>query len=126
MNGPEGAPGLGTQGLEAPPPLPLAPGREAAPSAPRMPEVPPARRGSWLLRLGVLVFLLLAGAMAFGGWQHYSRHLQVMATAEHQANFVPGVRVEAVTQQRRPVAVSLRRRRSPSRPRSMPGPAAMC
>jgi len=30
-----------------------------------------------------------------------------MATAEHQANFVPGVRVEAVTQRREPVQVSL-------------------
>jgi len=104
VNGPDGLPGL-----EAPP-LPLAPGREGAPSAPRGPEMPqtrPARSGSLLRRLGILVFLLLAGALAFGGWQHYSRHLQVMAMAEHQANFVPGVRVEAVTQRREPVQVSL-------------------
>jgi RND family efflux transporter MFP subunit len=95
VNGPDGSPSL-----EAP--RPAAPGRERA-----SPGARPARRGSWLRRLGVVAFLLLAAALAFGAWQHYSRHLQVTATAVEQAGFVPSVRVEAVTQRREPLQVSL-------------------
>jgi RND family efflux transporter MFP subunit len=81
--------------LKAPPPQPLlpAPDRDTA----EWPSVESARRrrsGRRLLGFGVL--LLFAAALALGVWRHYEQHRQVMDTAEQQANFVPGVRVEAV------------------------------
>jgi RND family efflux transporter MFP subunit len=50
--------------------------------------------GRWLLGLGAL--LLLVGALAFGVWRHYTRHLEVTAIAEQHHDFVPSVRVAAV------------------------------
>jgi RND family efflux transporter MFP subunit len=50
--------------------------------------------GRWLLGLGAL--LLLVGALAFGVWRHYTRHLEVTAIAERHHDFVPSVRVAAV------------------------------
>ena len=50
--------------------------------------------GRWLLGLGAL--LLLFGALAFGVWRHYTRHLEVTAIAEQHHDFVPSVRVAAV------------------------------
>jgi RND family efflux transporter MFP subunit len=50
--------------------------------------------GRRLLGLGAI--LLLFGALAFGVWRHYTRHLDVIAIAEQHRNFVPSVRVAAV------------------------------
>jgi RND family efflux transporter MFP subunit len=50
--------------------------------------------GRRLLGLGAL--LLLFGALAFGVWRHYGRHLEVTAIAEQHHDFVPSVRVAAV------------------------------
>jgi RND family efflux transporter MFP subunit len=62
-------------------------------------------RGSRLFAPGVLV--LLAGALALGVGRHYAQHRQVMATAQQQANFVPSVRVDLVTQPPGNTVVSL-------------------
>jgi RND family efflux transporter MFP subunit len=83
--------------LKGPPPRLLlpAPDRGASGSPPNG----PTRRGGsgrWLLGTGVL--LLFTSALALGVWRHYEQHRQVMDTAEQQSNFVPSVRVEAVTQ----------------------------
>jgi RND family efflux transporter MFP subunit len=84
------------------PPQALLPVRER-----EMERPPPDRRGSgrWLLGLGVL--LILVGALALGMWRHYQQHREVIATAEQQANFVPRVRVEAVTQRLGVIPVTL-------------------
>jgi RND family efflux transporter MFP subunit len=58
-----------------------------------------------LLGLGVLV--LFVSALSLGVWRHYEQHRQVMDTAEQQANFVPNVRVEQVTQRHGNLHVSL-------------------
>jgi hypothetical protein len=46
--------------------------------------------------LGVGALLLLFGALAFGVWRHYTRHLEVTAAAEQHHEFVPSVRVAVV------------------------------
>src|SRR5690242_14564240 len=83
--------------LRPPPPRPQlpAPDREAPESLPSDPRRQ-GGSGRWLLGLGVL--LLFTAALALGVWRHYEQHRQVMDTTEQQANFVPSVRVEAVTQ----------------------------
>ena len=48
--------------------------------------------------LGSACSLLFIAALGLGVWRHYQQHRQVMDTAEQQANFVPTVRVEEVTQ----------------------------
>jgi RND family efflux transporter MFP subunit len=86
--------------LEAPPvlkrPLPrrLPPYRDT----PEAPSEPPRRGGPGRGLLGLGVLLLVSCALAFGVWRHYEQHRQVMDNAEQQANFVPSVRVEEVTQ----------------------------
>src|SRR5260370_3774427 len=50
--------------------------------------------GRRLLGLGAI--LLRFGALAFGVWRHYTRHLEVTAIAEQHHDFVPSVRVAAV------------------------------
>jgi RND family efflux transporter MFP subunit len=42
--------------------------------------------------------VLFIGALGLGVWRHDQRHYQIMHTAEQQADFVPSVRVERVTQ----------------------------
>jgi RND family efflux transporter MFP subunit len=46
--------------------------------------------------LGLSALFLLFGALAFGVWRHYTRHLEVTAIAEQHHEFVPSVRVAAV------------------------------
>jgi multidrug efflux pump subunit AcrA (membrane-fusion protein) len=46
--------------------------------------------------LGIVVLLLLAGALGIGVWRHHSLNAQVMATAEQRRDFVPSVRTAAV------------------------------
>jgi len=84
--------------LKEPPPRPAlpAPDREA----PETPPSGPSRRrgpGGRLLGLGVLV--LFIAAVGVGMWRHYQKHRQVIDIAVEQANFIPTVRVENVTQQ---------------------------
>jgi RND family efflux transporter MFP subunit len=52
------------------------------------------RRGGRLFALGSVV--LLAGSLLFGAWRHYVQHQQVMATAQHDHDFVPSLRVATV------------------------------
>src|SRR5215831_12514065 len=62
-----------------------------------LPERPPEGRPRWgagLLGLGVM--LALGGALAAGGWRHYSQQRQAIAVAEQRRNFVPSVRVATV------------------------------
>jgi RND family efflux transporter MFP subunit len=53
------------------------------------------RRGGGLL-IGLGAFLLLAGALVFGGSRSYSQQQKVAATAEQIRDFVPSVRVATV------------------------------
>jgi RND family efflux transporter MFP subunit len=92
--------------LKRPPPRPLLPALD-----PDTPEAPPGgptgRGGSGRRLLGLGVLVLFMAALALGVWRHYEQHRQVMDTAEQQANFVPNVRVEQVTQQQGNLHVSL-------------------
>jgi multidrug efflux pump subunit AcrA (membrane-fusion protein) len=72
-----------------------APDRDTA-SPP--PNTTKAHRGSGQRLLGLGVLVLFIGALALGVWRHYQQHRQVADTAEHQAGFVPSVRVEKVAQ----------------------------
>ena len=57
-------------------------------------DIPTAeRRGYKGLSLGLGAFVLLAGALALGGWSAHEQQRQVAATAEQHRNFVPNVRV---------------------------------
>ena len=97
--------------------LDLSPTMEASqrrPSRPApdrdVPEPPPTlpqRGGAGRRLLGLAVLVLVAAALGLGVWQHYQQHRAVAATAERQANFVPRVRVEQVTQHHGTLHVSL-------------------
>jgi multidrug efflux pump subunit AcrA (membrane-fusion protein) len=82
--------------LKEPPfsPVQPAPDRDASP----LPNTSSGyyRSGRRLLGAGVLV--LFISALALGVWRHYQQQRQVRDTAEHQASFVPNVRVEKVAQ----------------------------
>jgi RND family efflux transporter MFP subunit len=82
--------------LKGPPPRPLlpAPDRDAAPPT----SEPPRRGGSGRRLLGFGILVLFIGALGLGVWRHDQQHYQVMHIAEQQADFVPSVRVERVTQ----------------------------
>jgi RND family efflux transporter MFP subunit len=84
--------------LKEPPPRPALPAPDR--DAPETPPSGPSRRrgpGGRLLGLGVLV--LFIAAVGVGMWRHYQKHRQVIDIAVEQANFIPTVRVENVTQQ---------------------------
>src|SRR5437016_4206010 len=92
--------------LKRPPPRPLLPAPD-----PDTPEAPPGgptvRGGSGRRLLGLGVLVLFMAALALGVWRHYEQHRQVTNIAEQQANIVPNVRVEQVTQQQGNLHVSL-------------------
>jgi RND family efflux transporter MFP subunit len=92
--------------LKGPPPRPLLPAPD-----PDTPEPPPSgptgRGGSGRRLLGLGVLLLFTAALALGVWRHYEQHRQVMDTVEQQANLVPNVRVEEITQRQGNLHVSL-------------------
>ena len=46
--------------------------------------------------LAFAVLLILAGALGYGFWKHYTLHAEVMATADARRDFVPAVRTAAV------------------------------
>ncbi len=99
--------GLGAPpALKEPPPRPLLPSPDPD-AGPQPPIAPRGRRGPGRSVLGLAVLLLLAGALALGVWRHYQAQKQVAAFAEQQADFVPRVRVEKVTQRLGRVDVSL-------------------
>jgi RND family efflux transporter MFP subunit len=90
--------------LDAPPALKEPPPRPALPAPDRdafeAPPTGPLKRvgsGGRLIGLGVLV--LFIAALGLGVWRHSEQHRQVRDIAAEQANFVPTVRVENVTQQ---------------------------
>jgi RND family efflux transporter MFP subunit len=92
--------------LKEPPPQPLLPAPDRdTPQAP--PGGPTGRGGSGRRLLGLGVLLLFTAALALGVWRHYQQHRQVMDTTEQQANFVPNVRVEEITQRQSNLHVSL-------------------
>jgi RND family efflux transporter MFP subunit len=87
------------------PPRPLLPGRRRD-----TPEPPPSRGqrgGAGRRLLGLAVLVIVIAALGTGVWRHYQQHREVAATAEQQANFVPRVRVEQVTQNHGTLQVSL-------------------
>jgi RND family efflux transporter MFP subunit len=73
----------------------------------RLAPAPRDPRGFGRRLLGLAVLVLVIAALGIGIWRHYQQHREVAATAEHQANFVPSVRVEEVTQHHGTVQVSL-------------------
>ena len=42
--------------------------------------------------LGIVVLLLLVGALGYGVWRHHNLNAQVMETAEQHRDFVPSAR----------------------------------
>src|ERR1700757_2798011 len=83
--------------LKPPPPRPLLPAPDRnTPEKP--PRKPPGRGGSGGRLLGLGVLLVFIAALGLGVWRHYQQHRQVMDTAEQQADFVPTVRVQEITQ----------------------------
>jgi len=71
-------------------------------------DIPTAeRRGYKGLSLGLGAFVLLAGALALGGWSAHEQQRQVAATAEQHRDFVPNVRVAEVKASNDTVTVSL-------------------
>ncbi len=83
-----------------PPPDPNTPGSQPSPA-------PDARGGSGRWAIGLAALLLISGALALGLWRHYQQQKQVAAFVEQQADFVPRVRLEQVTQRIGRVHVSL-------------------
>ncbi len=102
MNGLEAPPAL-----KGPPPRPLLPPPDPDDRGPQPPIASGSRGGAGRRIIGLAVLLLLAGALALGVWRHYQEQKQVAAFAEQQADFVPRVRVEKVTQRLGRVDVSL-------------------
>lgn len=82
--------------LKGPPPRPLLPGPDRETALPT--GAPPRRGGPGRRLLGLGILVLFIGALGLGVWRHYQQQRQVMETAEQQADFVPGVRVESVKQ----------------------------
>lgn len=61
------------------------------------PKPRPGVRGRWGARLLALgAFALLASGISLGAWRYYRQHQEVLETAEHQRDGVPGVRVATV------------------------------
>lgn len=112
--------------LKAPPPRPLLPPPDPNAPSPQPPAAPGAQGGSGRWAIGLAIILLVSGALALGVWRHYQQHNRVAAFTDQQADFVPGVRVEQVTQRLGRVHVTLPGRPSPSSKRtSMGAPAGM-
>ena len=65
------------------------------------------------LPLGFGALLLLLGGLAIGVWRHYALHLEVAATAEEHRDFVPSVRVAAVSASPSTMSVTLPATTSP-------------
>jgi RND family efflux transporter MFP subunit len=63
---------------------------------PARPPPSPAKLGRRTRILGIVVLILMIGALAIGFWRHYSLHAQMMATAEQRRDFVPSVRTAVV------------------------------
>ena len=87
------------------PPRPLFPGSDPDTAPP--PSAPGGRGGPGRRLLGFGILVIVLGALALGVWRHYEQHRQVTDTAEQQANFVPSVRVDQVTQRLGKVYVTL-------------------
>jgi RND family efflux transporter MFP subunit len=82
-------------------------GHEAAESG-KFRKSRPADKSRWGGALfGVGAFLLLAGGLAFGASRSYSRHHDVIATADQFRDFVPSVRVATIKASPSNIVVSL-------------------
>ena len=79
-----------------PPPHEGAPAQEAPSEDVIRPATAPAGRSNGRLILGLVVLLLLVGALGYGFWQHYTLHAEVIATADQRRDFVPTVRTAAI------------------------------
>jgi RND family efflux transporter MFP subunit len=79
-----------------PPPHEATPAQEVPAKDAVGPAPAPARRSKGRLILGIVVLVVLAGALGYGFWQHYSLHAAVIATAEQRRDFVPSVRTAAI------------------------------
>jgi RND family efflux transporter MFP subunit len=79
----------------SPPPQEGTPAQHA-PSPDAVLPAPAPARSSGRLILGLVVLLVLVGALAFGFWQHYTLHAEVIATADQRRDFVPSVRTAAI------------------------------
>jgi len=60
------------------------------------PVAPEKTSGGGRRTLAIAVVLLLAGALAYGFWQHYLLHAAVLGTAEARRDFVPSVRTAVI------------------------------
>jgi hypothetical protein len=78
-----------------PPPHEGTPAQHA-PNPDAVLPAPPPTRSSGRLILGLVVLLALVGALAYGFWQHYTLHAEVIATADQRRDFVPSVRTAAI------------------------------
>ena len=83
--------------LKEPPSSPVQPTPDRDVASP-LPNTSSGYRRSGRRLLGAGVLVLFISALALGVWRHYQQHRQVRDTAEHQASFVPNVRVEKVAQ----------------------------
>jgi RND family efflux transporter MFP subunit len=86
--------------------------REIEPDVDRVPEHaprgrPPAGLGARARLLGFGAFLLLAGALAYGGWNYLAHYRAVMATAQQSRDFVPSVQVGEVRMNDSKLSVTL-------------------
>jgi RND family efflux transporter MFP subunit len=79
-----------------PPPHEATPAQEVPAKDAVGPATAPATRSKGRLILGIVVLVVLAGALGYGFWQHYSLHAAVIATADQRRDFVPSVRTAAI------------------------------
>jgi multidrug efflux pump subunit AcrA (membrane-fusion protein) len=82
--------------------------RDREPDSPATaPDRPPGKRRRTGRRLlAGSAFVLLCAALGIGLWQHYSLHVQVLATAEQRRDFVPSVRTAPVRASGSTIAVT--------------------
>jgi RND family efflux transporter MFP subunit len=90
---------------ESPPPRALLPAPDHGTERPASGATD--EHGSGRRLLGIAVLVVFIAVLGLGVWRHYQQHREAAAIAEQQANFVPSVRVEQVTQRHGTVGVSL-------------------
>jgi RND family efflux transporter MFP subunit len=79
-----------------PPPHEATPTHESPVEHTIGPATAPPTSSKGRMILGTVVLLILAGALGYGFWQHYSLHAEVIATADQRRDFVPSVRTAPI------------------------------